>query len=91
MVTEDIAAYMTMFGQSVVVNGAEINAIFDDGFREALSEPGAESSMPRLTCRTSDVASAAHGQAVTVGASSFEVVGVEPDGTGVTVLMLERQ
>jgi hypothetical protein len=40
--------------------------------------------------RSTDVPGAAQGDAVTVGATAYAVRGVQPDGTGMTLLLLER-
>lgn len=50
---------------------------------------GVGSNDPRFVCRTSDVSSAAHGDALVVNAVSYTVRSVEDDGTGITTLVLE--
>lgn len=59
--------------------------------RDYVDVQGIESEMPVLTCRTTDVASVKHGDAVTVNSTSYVVRGVRNDGTGMTALALEEQ
>lgn len=75
-------------GVTAVVEGDSITAVFDHGYAEV---QGIESEAPLLMCRTSDVASVAHGDAVTVNSTSYAVRGIQNDGTGVTILVLEEQ
>ena len=44
-----------------------------------------------FTCKTSDVSAVAEGSLITINGSSYAVTDIQPDGTGVTMLMLERQ
>jgi hypothetical protein len=46
---------------------------------------------PAFTCAEDSIPGVAHGDSLVVGARSFKVCGVEPDGTGVVVLRLELQ
>lgn len=48
----------------------------------------AEDSHPVLYAPTSMVSMAKRGDEIIVAGSTYEVVGVQPDGTGVTVLVL---
>ena len=64
---------------------------------------GVEGSTPVAYCKTKDVSSAAHGDTLAFaaqttksgtqfkGAVTYEVVGVQPDATGITALVLEQQ
>jgi hypothetical protein len=51
---------------------------------------GMAGTQPTLRLRTADVAADPVGQAVSVNAVAYTVAAHEPDGTGVSVLMLER-
>ena len=50
---------------------------------------GVGSNDPRFICRTSDVSSAANGDAIVVGGVTYTVRNVEDDGTGVTTQVME--
>ena len=80
------ATYTPSGGSSSTVNG-----IFDNDY--ALADPlgsvGVGSADPRFVCRTSDVATAANGDALVVNSVTYTVRNVEDDGTGVTTLVLE--
>lgn len=68
---------------------SNIEVIFDDGYRPAL-DGVVEASAPQLTCDDADIAHVALGMAVTVNAASYSVISIQPDGTGMTVLILEE-
>lgn len=85
---EDLAAYLTAFGQPVTVGGVAGSAVFDEGYAEAF---GVASAGPQLTAAAADFPAAATGQAVTVGARTFKIAAPpEPDGTGMAVLRLHK-
>jgi hypothetical protein len=50
-----------------------------------------ESAQPAALVRDSDVAGVVHGKLVVRGAVTYAVRGVHPDGTGLTLLVLEKQ
>ena len=82
------------FGVAATYNGSTtVNGIFDNEYLEAIEGAlvGVEASQPRFTCRTADVSSAAHGDTLAIAGVTYNVVGVEPDGTGMTTLELEDQ
>lgn len=76
--------------QAQINGGAPVAAIFDNGFALGSVGIGMAGTQPTLRLRTADVAADPVGQAVVVGAVSYTVAAHEPDGTGVSVLMLER-
>lgn len=73
--------------------GASIRVKFTEAFQSVsmLSDGlGVESSDPSITCRTSDVLSARHGNTVLVGDKTYYVKGIEPFGSGLTKLILSE-
>lgn len=69
---------------------AEIKGIFDNEFYELIGETArTRSSQPMLLCRTADTSNAVHNSMLEIGADRYKIVGVEPDGTGITLLLLE--
>lgn len=92
---EDLTAFFDTadFAVTATYNGATpVNGILDTAYVEAPAGIGGiQSSQPVFLCRTADVPSAAHGQTLVVGAVTYKLVGVEPDGSGTTILRLERQ
>jgi len=86
--SENLSVFFTDFAETVTVSGSSFLAIFDNAYVDALGVAG---TRPALTCKTSDVSGVVFDAAATVRTISYKVVGIEPDGTGITVLLLERQ
>lgn len=66
-----------------------VDGIFDNAFENVLG--AVEDRHPQFLCRDADVPGVAHGATLTVGTTAYQVVGVQPDGTGVTLLRLARK
>lgn len=49
-----------------------------------------ETTAPKVLCRTADVPNVSHGDMVTVDAKPYKVIGISPDGTGITTLILSE-
>jgi len=82
----------TEFGATTLtVGGVAVKGIFDSDYFEIGSiDGGVESTQPGVVCRSSDVVGVVHGVDVIVDSvTHYKVVGVKPDGTGMTELMLE--
>lgn len=79
------------FASNAIWNGKTIQIIFDNEYVAQLTgEVPVASASPRATCRTADVEDAVQGDRLKVGTVTYNVIGVEPDGTGVTVLVLSK-
>ena len=72
-------------------SASTINGIFDKDYALAAIADGVGvgTNDPRFICRTSDVSSAANGDAIVVNSVTYTVRNVEDDGTGITTLELE--
>jgi len=83
----------TEFGATTLTfKGTPISGIFDAAYFEILDvNGGVESSSPGVLCRGSDVTGVRHGDAIVAEGTSYVVVGIKPDGTGMTELALELQ
>ena len=84
------------FGQAATYtpsggSGASISGVYDagDGLVDLGGRVGVTSADPSFHCRTSDVSSAAEGDALVTGSSNYTIREVINDGTGMTALMLE--
>lgn len=82
-----VATYTPSGGASSTVNG-----IFDNDFIEvdAGGGVGVALQQPRFHCRTADVSSASEGDALVVSGTNYTIRIVQDDGTGMTMLVLEK-
>ena len=82
------ATYTPVGGTSSTVKG-----IFDSEYLEMESGGSVAFAInqPRFVCATSDVSTAAEGDAIVISATDYKVVVVQDDGTGTTTLVLEEQ
>lgn len=91
--TSDLASIFDAddFAVAVTYDGGTINGVFDN---ETVPFDGGgivvHQAQPRLTCKTADVPSIAEGQQMTIEAVDYEIKAWIHDGTGVTVVQLER-
>jgi hypothetical protein len=84
--TESLDAYFLDFGIVATVGGVVVEAIFDNQFATSLGF--AAGTSPILLVQSAAVPLVALGTAVTIGAASYTVTAIEPDGTGLTLLRL---
>ena len=82
-----VASFFSLsdFAILATVRGRQINVIFDQQYVDTL---GVETSQPAATCASSDVADVEQDDSITVDGREYRIIGVQPDGTGVTVLRL---
>jgi hypothetical protein len=81
------------FAVAATYDGGTINGIFDKEYLE-LDSGGTVAfavNQPRFVCRTSDVSTAAEGDAIVISATNYVIKVVQDDGTGMTTLVLEEQ
>lgn len=94
--TADLAVFLADFGVSATYTpaggaGAAISVLFDNEYAPMnLGGVEVESLGPAAQCKTSDVSGAAHGDTLTIDGTRYSIIGVHPDGTGLTVLLLSR-
>lgn len=95
------AATYTRYGSGT---SSSINVIINEEYLEGEGESvGVEAATPVAVCRSIDVPSAGHSDTLVVSArkdldgntikaqTTYSVVGVQPDRTGFTVMVLEEQ
>lgn len=90
---EDFSAFFgtSDFAVAAIIDGRPVNGIFDNDYAAVRGELGdVESNRPAFMCAAADVASVAYGDTAKVSGVSYTVRGIHPDGTGVTVLILEE-
>jgi hypothetical protein len=82
------ASYTPLAGGTVTVKG-----IFDNDY-QAYDAGGSVSfalQVPRFFCKTESIPEAQEGDQMVIGAVSYVIRVVMPDGTGMTELALEKQ
>ncbi|MBT9168677.1 MAG: hypothetical protein DDT19_02025 [Syntrophomonadaceae bacterium] len=68
-----------------------IRVLFDEDYKTIMDElVGVEGIESSAICRTSDVRDAVHNDTLTISGVTYFVVGIQPDGTGITTLLLSR-
>lgn len=87
--TTDFSAAMADFGTAGTLNGETVIGIFDNGYAEGMDTVAGR--RPFFAVPDTAAPAVDSGDTLVLGAASYRVVGVEPDGTGMTRLMLERR
>lgn len=94
MFAEDTSVYFdttTGFAQLATLNGVAVTGIFDSAYDQGIAGGMAmASTMPAFTLPTASVPTDPVGLPVVVSGVSYTVAECRSDGTGVSVLYLER-
>ncbi len=81
------ATYTPTVGSPVIVEG-----IFDNEyFAVDLSEVSVSGSQPKFTYESSKISSPKLGDSMSISAINYKIVEIQPDGTGITTILLEKQ
>ena len=91
--TEDLSVFFNEdeFAVSATLDGASVTGIFDNGYTlGAVGPTGMASAAPMFRLPTASVPASPHGKSLVTGGITYRVVGHEPDGTGVSILLLEK-
>lgn len=96
--TADLDIYFADFGAAASYTpsggqAAALKVIFDNAHQTLDMLGGGvgfESAGPQALCKTSDVSTAKHGDTIVVSSKTYYVTGVEPDGIGLTKLLLSE-
>ena len=93
MFAEDTTAFFdttTGFAQAATVGGASVAVLFDNASALGAVGPyGMATTQPAITLPTAQVPADPVGTAVLVNATAYVVAAHEPDGTGISRLLLE--
>jgi len=84
----DHAVFLSDFGVAATVGGVALRGIFDNGYADAFGI--VSGSAPVLLISTTAAPAVAHGSAVVIGSDSFTVREIQPDGLGMTRLLLQE-
>lgn len=92
MFAESLAPFFADFAAtSCSVNGVAVSGIFENDYSlGSVGLAGMSGTQPTLMLPTASVAADPVGQAAVVSGISYVVASHEPDGTGVSLLRLER-
>lgn len=87
---EDFAPYFIDFGVNALIGAATVRVIFDRAFIASMNGQ-VDATEPMCVIKSSDVTAQAlvFGSAITISGIAYKVRGIQPDGTGITTLMLE--
>jgi hypothetical protein len=86
---DDVDSQLEDFGVDVIYGGVTFNGIYNAPYQGVNVTTGEiESSEPSVIVPSDKVTGVAHGDAITIDSTGMFVCGIEPDGTGVTVLKL---
>lgn len=81
------AVMAKLLTDAATLDGVAVTGKFDNAYTDPFGFAG---SSPALTCLSADVSTAAQGTAVVVNSVSYTVAAIKPDGTGMTVLVLQE-
>lgn len=89
---DDIDFFFDVFGVNGVYDGTTtVETIFDDSFERINLDTGeVEGSSPQVVIKTSAIANIAHGKTLLINSITYYIRGVQPDGTGMTRLILSK-
>ncbi len=77
------------FSVDVTYKLATIQGIFDNEFFESVDDSvGVETTAPKVIVKSSDVVGAVHGETMTINTIDYKIIGIQPDGTGITEILL---
>lgn len=75
---------------SITVGGATVKCIYDNEWvSEYVDGQQVNTTGPRAVIRSADIGTAVIGSSVTVNALTKTIIDIQPDGTGITTLVLE--
>lgn len=90
MYAEDLDTFFETsdFAETALFGSTPIVGIFDNAYGDAMGVAG---SAPIFTCKSSDASGLNPGTStLTIRSSSYLVIGVEADGTGLTTVRLQE-
>lgn len=93
MFAEDLSAFFNAaeLADTITLSGVAVSAIFDNAYALGnVGSMGAAGTQPILTLATTNVPANPVGTLAVVNGTTYSVAAHEPDGTGVSILYLER-
>lgn len=90
MFTEDFTPYFADFGVDATLNGVAVRGLLDAPYAVgSVGSVGMAGTEPAFTLPTASVPAGVVGMALVAGGKTYTVAAHEPDGTGVSRLVLE--
>lgn len=94
MFSEDLGAFFGVangFAVNAMLNSVSVSGIFDDSNSlGSVGMMGMASTAPSFVLPTASVPASPIGLPLVLGSASYLVAAHEPDGTGISVLLLEK-
>lgn len=90
MMTETLSEFLdtTEFATAATIGASTVNGIFDKGYAESFGIVGG--SKPTLLCKVADLPTVTLGTTTAViGGVTYTITETQPDGLGLTSLVLE--
>jgi len=89
-IADMVSAVVPMLANvSATIDGVPVQGLFTDAYASANVGPyGMASSTPTVTVPSSAITTDPVGSAITVNGTNYQVVSTEPDGSGLTRLIL---
>jgi hypothetical protein len=90
MLVEDFNEFFisSELAEDATIGTATVAGIFDNQFVEV---NGIEGVRPVFTCEAAKVTNLGHDKSIKIKNVTYKVAGVQPDGTGLSSLILEKQ
>lgn len=91
MLVEDLSVFFATadFAVAATLDGVGVQGLFDNAYLQAFD--GIATSGTTFTLPTAHAAGANSASVLVVAGTTYRVRSVQPDGSGVSVLLLERQ
>lgn len=89
---ENLAPFFSLgdFAQVAVIGGQSVRGVFDVAYALGGVGPvGMAGSQPVFSCATQDIPADPAGQPLVIAGATYTVAAHEPDGTGISRLLLE--
>lgn len=90
MFAEDLSVYFADFGVDGTLAGEAVRVIFDAPVEQQLGGVGMLSAQPQVQIATASVPTAVDGATLVIPAGTFAVREHLADGTGMSLLLLQR-
>ena len=85
---EDFNPFFEDFGVNAYIEGRQIKGIFENRYIDDLNIAGVA---PVMDCESKHVETVKTRDVAVIDGTTYRVVGIQPDGTGITTLILEKQ